>query len=84
MGLDENTFWRKTPRQIVRTLQAKGEQFKREHNERAWLAWHIAALPRAKKFPKLEDLMKRGPRKAMTPDQIFDAMRAIAASQGKG
>lgn len=31
----------------------------REHNERAWLAWHVAALPRSKKFPKLEKMLLR-------------------------
>lgn len=31
----------------------------RQHNERAWLAWHIAALPLLKRFPKLEKLQLR-------------------------
>lgn len=29
----------------------------REHNDRMSLAWHIAALPRTKRFPKLEKLL---------------------------
>jgi hypothetical protein len=29
----------------------------REQQGRAWLAWHVAALPRLKKFPTLESLM---------------------------
>jgi hypothetical protein len=29
----------------------------REQQGRAWMAWHIAALPRLKKFPTLESLM---------------------------
>lgn len=29
----------------------------REHHGRAWLAWHVAALPRQKKFPTLESLL---------------------------
>lgn len=31
----------------------------REHNERAWLAWHIAALQRSKKLPKLKTLFSK-------------------------
>jgi hypothetical protein len=29
----------------------------RDQQGRAWLAWHVAALPRLKKFPTLESLM---------------------------
>lgn len=28
-----------------------------EQRGRAWLAWHVAALPRTKRFPDLADLM---------------------------
>ncbi|MGE4339148.1 MAG: hypothetical protein AB7E55_24710 [Pigmentiphaga sp.] len=31
----------------------------REHNDRAWLAWHVAALQRADKLPKLKTLLHR-------------------------
>ena len=31
--------------------------FEREQQGRAWLAWHVAALPRMKKFPDLEKMM---------------------------
>lgn len=38
-------------------LDGATERLKREHDERAWLAWHTAALPRTKKFPPLKDLL---------------------------
>ena len=43
----------------------------REHHGRAWLAWHVAALPRLKKFPTLESLLglKRKVR-AQSPDEL--------------
>ncbi len=31
----------------------------REHNELAWLAWHIAAMVRSKKLPKIKTLMAK-------------------------
>lgn len=43
-------------------------RFKREHNERAWLAWHIAALYRQEKLPPLRDL-QRGEKKRIMPWQ---------------
>lgn len=45
----------------------------REHDARAWLAWHIAALPGAKKFPKLEDLQSAKPskRRRKTPEEML-------------
>lgn len=53
----------------------------REHNERVWLAYHIAGLPRLKKFPDMKKLLARdetAPRRApQTSEQqwaIFGAM----------
>lgn len=39
------------------------------------LAWHIAALPRLKRFPKLEKLLKR--RRPSKP-QTWEQMKTIA------
>lgn len=56
----------------------------REHNERAWLAYHIAALPRAKKFPKIEAMMIKGDarrrRIRQTPEQMMAICRMMAAT----
>ena len=41
-------------------FDAKEIQFRREHNERAWIAWHTAALAKTgKRMPKLEKLLLR-------------------------
>ena len=37
-------------------MRGRSTYLKREHNDRAWLAWHIAYLPRAKKPVKLKAL----------------------------
>lgn len=38
-------------------MAARGRVVERDHQGRAWLAWHVAALPRLKKFPTLESLL---------------------------
>jgi hypothetical protein len=38
-------------------VSAAGRVIEREQQGRAWMAWHVAALPRLKKFPTLESLM---------------------------
>lgn len=47
----------------------------REHNQRAWLAWHIAALQRAKRLPKLKTLLaKSASRSRLTWQQQMAVM----------
>ena len=38
-------------------LNGKAQQLRREHRDRAWLAWTTAALVRVKKMPKLEKVV---------------------------
>lgn len=49
----------------------------REQQDRAWLAWHIAALPRMKNFPALEKLMGG---KTKVRRQTVSEMEAIMAA----
>lgn len=58
-GLDPSHFWTLTYREISAILDGAAKRLRREHDERTWLAWHIAALQRAKKLPKLETMMSR-------------------------
>lgn len=39
-----------------------------EHNQRAWIVWHIEALRRSKRLPKLQTLLvkKRQPSRKQT------------------
>lgn len=69
-GLDPDAYWTKTPREVVLIFSGKAAQFTREHNERAWLAWYTAALPRFKKFPQLRKLMIRE-RNSQSPEQML-------------
>jgi hypothetical protein len=49
----------------------------REQQGRAWMAWHVAALPRLKNFPTLERLMGV---KRTAKGQTVSEMEAIFAA----
>ena len=56
-----------------------------EHNQRAWLAWHTATIPMAKKVPRLSSLMIRDRPKQQSIDQMISVARSwVAAFEKKG
>lgn len=81
-GLDPERFWDLCLLEISRELDAAAERRRRDLNDRAWLAWHIAALPLFKKFPKLNQLMVQDvdqARKIPTNEQQATALKRWAA-----
>jgi hypothetical protein len=68
---------------MVIALEAQRERLDREHNQRAWAVWHVAALSRSKKLPKIEQLMVRvQQRAAQTWQDMKSAFKAINAASG--
>lgn len=65
-------------------LDAAGERRLEQHNDRAWLAWHIAALTRAKKLPPLRKLQarRRAPPQSWQQQKLAAAMWAAALGGG--
>lgn len=59
MGFEPDAFWDQTVRTITLAFQATTQRLEREHNERMSLAWHVAALSRTKKLPKLQTMLAR-------------------------
>jgi hypothetical protein len=57
VGFDPDQFWRLTPRLYVSHMQGARKRLEREHNERAWLSWHTAYLPKLKKPVGLQELI---------------------------
>lgn len=50
-------------------MRGIGDRLHREQTERAWLAWHVAVLSRAKKLPPFEKMIPRAqPRKPNRAD----------------
>lgn len=59
----------------------------RERDDKAWLAWHIAALGRAKKLPKLHELQtgkkkRRQPGRKQSSEIQLAQMKAIFLAFG--
>jgi hypothetical protein len=56
----------------------------REHNERAWLAWHTAALARPSKgrFPSLRSLQVKPRRKPQTWQEQLEVARLWTVAMG--
>lgn len=78
-GLDPSQFWTLTYREIDVCLAGAGERLEREQNGRAWLAWHIEALGRTKRLPKLDRLYVQK-RQRQTPQQMQAVVRAWMAA----
>jgi len=57
-------------------------QIRREHNERAWLAYQTALLPRLKKFPTLKSISIREPVAPQTAEQMLAVARQITLLLG--
>ena len=82
-GLDPARFWGLTMREVDREFSGTVKIRARETNERVWLAWHIVALDRTDKLPKLESLMQSEvQRERKTPDQMLVDMKSIFLAFG--
>lgn len=52
-----------------------------QHNNRAWLAWNVAALMRAKRMPRLQTLMiKRRDRRKQSWQEQRDIVKILNAA----
>lgn len=74
-----------TPREVDREMRGAARRREREHDGRMSLAWHVVALDRAKKLPKLETLLigaTRKPARRQTPDDHLIAMKTIFIAFG--
>lgn len=68
-------YWRISRRQASTVIAGVNMRLVREHNERMSLAWHVAALQRAKRMPKLKTLFaKAAERKTQTWQQQMAVM----------
>lgn len=69
IGLSVGEFWRMTPRETALAFEAAMWRYDRERQQAAWLAWHIAALGRAKRLPSLRRLMRMPAAKKLSGDE---------------
>ena len=84
LGYDHDSFWDQTAHTLSLTFEAYNIGKMNEHNERAWLAWHVAALQRTKKIPSLQKLtMKPRIRQSKLEEQLQGLKNWVQASGGK-
>lgn len=84
-GFDPARFWAITPKEVNRELHGALRRREREADERMSLAWHVVALDRTKKLPKLETLLSGGGKRQpaqQTPEQHLIAMKSIFLAFG--
>lgn len=84
LGYGHDEFWDQTPRTLSLTFEAYNERLMYQHNERAWLAWHTAALQRTKTMPELHTLLakKKSPQTEME-EQLEGLKQWVQAAGGK-
>ena len=86
LGYDHESFWDQTPRTLSLAFDAHNETRRIAHNDRAWLAWHVAALQRAKRVPSLTKLQIAKPQASAGPawkSQLEGLKHWVQASGGK-
>lgn len=84
-GFEPGRFWQITPKEVDREMLGARKRLEREADERMSLAWHIVALDRTKKLPKLETLLishRRPAGRRQTPDEHLVAMKSIFLAFG--
>lgn len=68
-----------------REMKGAMRRLEREADERMSLAWHIVALDRTRKLPKLESLLignRNGNGRRQTPEEHLIAMKSIFLAFG--
>ena len=83
MGYDHESFWDQTPHTLSLTFEAYNIRLMDEHNERAWTAWHVAALQRNKRLPNLKSLLTEKKRPLTMEEQIEGLKNWVQATGGK-
>jgi hypothetical protein len=79
-GFEPDSFWLQTPRLIMAALEGR---MRADTDKLAWHAWHVAALSRSKKLPRLDAMLKpKKSKKAQTPDAMMAVMNALVMRTG--
>lgn len=81
-GFDPSGFWALTPRELGWHFEGAVERGVREHNGRAWQAYHTAVLPMMKRLPKLREIEARSPRRRARPQSREELVAVIKATFG--
>lgn len=83
LGYDPESFWDQTPRTLSLAFEAGNENRRMAHNDRAWLAWHVAGLQRVKRFPPLSNLQVARKPQTHLDEQLEGLKNWVQATGGK-
>lgn len=74
-GLNPETFWRITPKEMIAHFAGAARRAKVEQKRLAWAAYQTAALTRTDKFPRFSDFIGDKPARTVDP---MSKLRMIA------
>ena len=63
-------FWSLTPHETYAAIEAAGWRMERAHKRDLCLAWHVAALSRAKRLPPLKRLLGTDKARALEGEEL--------------
>jgi len=79
-GVSTLEFWEMTPRELNLAMEAASWRMQNEQMIAMSLAWHTAALTRAKRMPTLREMLNRiKPKKQIPVEQQRDDFERIKA-----
>ena len=84
-GIPVSEFWAMNVPETQMAMQAAEQREERADEDRAWLAWHIAAFTRSKTMPSLNVALGRNKTRMLTPDEATARqaeMQEMAARMG--
>lgn len=83
-GGSVESFWTMTPRTFGLFMSGVSDREEAAQANRAWTAWHIAALMRANRLPNLREMMPKRLRHAprMSPQALTTAIEATFVALG--
>lgn len=76
-------FWEMTPRETVQEIEAANWRLEQDQRARAWLAWHTAALSRARKMPPLARVVNPPEARALRPYEAEARRREFAEMRAR-
>ncbi|WP_295450087.1 hypothetical protein [uncultured Pseudophaeobacter sp.] len=79
---DPAAFWSLTPRLYLALMKGAGQRLEREHKDRAWQVWHIAALSRVDALPSFDEFLGAGPVEPQSPETLQAMCELLARSWG--
>lgn len=69
-GIGVQEFWELTPKELLAAVEAANWRHAQDQRRDVRMAWHVAALSRAKRLPSLQKLLKPGKARALHGEEL--------------